>query len=91
MIVREDIEEPTTLLRIFSEEQQYGDPYVAVVTLRWISEDTVEALGMHGKMTPSLTKELLQWLHDNKVALVKSIRHSKPTYFDVEKLLRKIQ
>lgn len=81
MIAREDIPGPTTLLRIFSEGQHYGDEYVAVMTLKWVSEDTVEALGFHGNMEPSLFKELTQWFKDNGVKHVQATRHGKQHNF----------
>ena len=81
MSEREDIEGQTTLLRIFSEGQKYGDPYVAVLTLRWIDETTVEALGFHGNMEPSLFKELEQWFKDNGITKVVATRHGKQHNF----------
>lgn len=81
MIAREDIQEPTTLLRFFTDDQEYGDPYVAVMTLRWKSPDTVEALGFQGHMTTKLYKELITWFKDNGIKHVLSTRHGEDKDF----------
>lgn len=82
MIEREDIAGPTTLLRIFSDGQHHGDKYVAVLTLKWIDNTTVEACGFHGNMETSLFKELEQWFIKNNITKVLATRHGKQHQFN---------
>lgn len=79
MILREDLQAPVTLLRFFREGQEWGDPYVAVLSLVWESPTVVEAVGLHGDITPQLYKELAMWFRDNGIKQVKASRSAGHT------------
>ena len=66
-----------TVLRFYTQENpKERDSYVAVCTLLWESPSIVWLKGLHGNLTRKVLRDLVQWLLDNKISLVKAIRAS---------------
>lgn len=70
--------EPTTsTLRFYGRASDDPTPqYDAVCTVVWETPRTVWIRGLHGTLTRRLLRELLAWLVDNHILLVKAHRDS---------------
>jgi hypothetical protein len=67
-----------TLLRFYKEDKpsNYAD-YSAVCNLVWETPTTIWLKGFHGDMTRKNFRELLDFLVDNKIEIVKAFRSPK--------------
>lgn len=53
------------LIRVFPEGQSFGDPYEYAVTLRTVSVDKVEMIGVTASPTPSQWRAIYQCLKEH--------------------------
>ncbi|HOX89917.1 MAG TPA: hypothetical protein PLN55_09925 [Burkholderiaceae bacterium] len=73
-MIRHDL--VTSTLRFYaSEEPGPFEPYVAICTLLWETDNIVWIAGLHGSLSRKLLRELVEKLHGLGVSLAKAHRH----------------
>lgn len=69
------IEHVSSLLRVWDDDQQYGDPYCWAVAIRWINKSEVELLLQQQHITPAIWRAVVQLCQSQGIERVLAVTY----------------